>query len=139
MLTIYRRHTIDCQFNGKKNQRSARANSCEKKCPIWVQGSLSGKSVRRSLDLRSWTAASDLITKWNASGQIGVERQDAPNVLEAVSRFLADAEARGLRPSSLKKYERLLDELLAYCKLKNVGDLGRVTVDLLRVMFTGQR
>ena len=132
MLTIYRRHAPDCQFHGRTRQRSARANSCEKRCPIWVQGSLRGETVRRSLDLRSWEAASDLIHKWNASGQIGVEKITAPPLTEAVSRFIKDAEARGLRPSSIKKYQRLLDELLAYCKFKNVSALERITVDFLR-------
>ena len=133
MLTIYRRHGPDCQFHGRKNQRSARANSCEKRCPIWVQGSLAGEKVRRSLDLRSWAAASDLIHKWNSSGQVGVEKISAPPITEAVSRFLTDAEARGLRPSSLKKYRRLLEgELVPYCKSTNVGALERITVDFLR-------
>ena len=109
MLTIYRRHAPDCQFHGRKNQRSARANSCEKRCPIWVQGSLAGEKVRRSLNLTSWQAASNLIHNWNASGKIGVERVTAPLIAEAVSRFLADAEARGLRAPSLKKYRRLLE------------------------------
>ena len=118
MLTIYRRHGSDCSFHARKNQRSARANSCEKRCPIWVQGSLSGQKVRRSLDLRSWEAASDLIHSWNASGQIGVAKTSAPPVAEAVSKFISDAEARGLRASTIKKYRRLLDELLGFCKSK---------------------
>ena len=133
MLTIYRRHGPDCQFHGRKNQRSARANRCEKRCPIWVQGSLAGDKVRRSIDLTSWEAASDLIHQWNASGRIGVERVTAPPIAEAVSRFLADAEARGLRAPSLKKYRRLLEgELVPYCRSKNIGALERITVDFLR-------
>lgn len=132
MLTIYRRHQLDCEFRNKKNQRTARANNCEKKCPIWVQGTLAGERVRRSLDLNSWQAASDLIHSWNASGRIGVERVVAPPLEGAISRFISDAEARGLKASSLKKYQRLLDELLAYAKCRNVGSLERITVDFLR-------
>jgi len=56
MLTTFRRHLRGCAFHGKTHQRTARANSCEKKCPIWVQGTLGGERVRRSLDLRSWEA-----------------------------------------------------------------------------------
>ena len=53
MLTAYRRHQAPC------SHRSRRFKNC--KCPIWVQGSLRGEYVRRSLDLRSWEAAANLV------------------------------------------------------------------------------
>ena len=119
VLTIYRRHLRTCSFFGKKHQRTARANACEKKCPIWVQGTLGGERIRRSLDLRSFEAAFDLIHKWNASGQIDVERVSAPPIADAVYRFLADAASRGVRESSLKKYRRLLEgELVPYLPIQ---------------------
>ena len=90
MLTIYRRHIPECSFFGKKNQRSSRANQCEKKCPIWVQGSLRGEYVRRSLNLSSWQAPSEIIRDWEASGHVGVIRPEIPSVTLAVSKFLDD-------------------------------------------------
>ncbi len=45
MLTIYRSHTQRCPHGneGRKYRR----------CPIWVDGFLSGAKIRKSLDLRN--------------------------------------------------------------------------------------
>jgi len=130
MLTIYRRHSADCEHFGKpRNARGSRGCGC----PVWVQGSLRGEYVRRSLDLTSWEAASELVRGWEASGEIGVRTVRTPPLTEAVQRFLEDAEARGMREKTIRKYRRVLEaELLPFCASKNVGRLDRITVDLLR-------
>jgi len=125
MLAIYRRHRSPCP------RRSRRFRNC--RCPIWVQGSLQGEYVRRSLDLRSWEAATDLVRSWEASGKVGVRRTEAPTIADAIDKFLADAKERNLRESSLKKYRRLLvGELLPFCASKNVSSLERLSVEFLR-------
>jgi hypothetical protein len=68
-----------------------------------VQGSLGGEYIRQSLDLTVWGAAQELVRGWEASGQVGVVLQDIPTVREAVDKHIADAEARNLKPESLKK------------------------------------
>ncbi len=80
MLRIYRRHRLVC------GHRSERYRRCQ--CPIHVEGSLDGEQVRKSLDLNSWEAASDLVAKWNASGQVGVVRID-PHVCGHARRLFA--------------------------------------------------
>lgn len=133
MLTIYRRHVPECSFFNKKNQRTARANQCEKKCPIWVQGSLAGEYVRRSLDMRSWRGASDLVHQWESSGQVGVVRADIPSISIAVAKFLEDAESRHLHWETLRKYRSLLEvRLLEWCEKKGYRQLKQIDVDALR-------
>lgn len=125
MLTIYRRHQPPCRHTTR------RFRNC--KCPIWVQGSLRGEYVRRSLDLRSWEAASDLITAWNASGQIGVVKPEAPTIKEAVEKFLADCQARHLKEPSLKKYRVLLQKkLVPFCEKHGWSRIRQLTLDALR-------
>ena len=116
MLTIYRRHSEDCQHSGKRETRAARGCAC----PIWVQGSLRGEYVRKALNLTSWEAASDVVVRgWHASGEIGVMKPDIPTVSEAVSRFFEDAIARGLKPATIGKYKVLLEkQLLPWCRGK---------------------
>lgn len=104
MLTVYRRHQPPCLHT------SRRFRKC--KCPIWVQGSLAGEYVRRSLDLRSLEAASELVHAWEAAGKVGEVRKDVPTVSEAVEKFLADAKARNLKEPSLKKYKNILEKKL---------------------------
>ena len=126
MLSLYRRHQPPCR------NTSRRFRTC--KCPIWVQGSLRGEYVRRSLDLRSWEAASDLVRGWEASGEIGVVKPDVPTPDEAVSKFLHDLEHGQKRKSAtLQKHKNLLDKrLLPWCDKKSYRLLKQLDVDAVR-------
>ena len=112
MLNLYRRHQQPCRFTTRRNR------NCN--CPIWVQGSLRGEYIRRALDLRSWSAATDLVRDWEATGEIGVVRKlDIPTISEALERFLADAKAQRLSGETLRKYENLLNKrFLRWCESK---------------------
>lgn len=125
MLSLYRRHQPPCP------RRSRRFRSC--RCPIWVQGSLRGEYVRRSLDLRSWEAASDLVRAWEASGEIGVVRPEFPRVAEAVEKFIAYQKSRHLAEETIRKYENLLGHrFLDWCEATGRGQLKQLSVDALR-------
>ena len=57
-LALYRRHLRTCK-NANKGNRWTR---CQ--CPIWVQGSIGGETIRRSLNTGNWTAASSIVHQW---------------------------------------------------------------------------
>ena len=123
--TLYRRHQPPCK------QRSRRNRNC--KCPIWVQGSLRGEYVRRSLDLRSWEAASDLVRGWEASGEVGIVKPEVPSVSEAVGKFIEDADARHLAPETIRKYCNLLERrFVPWCESKGYRLLKQVDVNAMR-------
>jgi hypothetical protein len=67
MLNLYRRHQSPCRYS------SRRYRNCN--CPIWVQGSFRGEYIRRALDPRSWSAATDLVRDWEATGEIGMVKK----------------------------------------------------------------
>ncbi len=122
MLTVCRRHRASCKH------RSRRYKGCS--CPIWVQGVLRDKPVRKSLDVTSWEAANRLVREWEIKGS--AEREVL--VREATERFIVDSEARHLKTLTIKKYKeikRLLDEAF--------GDLpiGKISVDDLRRLREG--
>ena len=110
MLNLYRRHQSPCRFTTRRNR------NCN--CPVWVQGSLRGEYIRRGLNLRSWSAATDLVRDWEAAGEIGVvKRVAAPTIAEAVSKFFADAKAQHLSGETIRKYENLLNKrFLPWCE-----------------------
>jgi hypothetical protein len=54
-------------------------------CPIWVQGSIGGEPIRRSLNTTNWTAASSVVHQWQAAGQIGVLKPEIPTISETHS------------------------------------------------------
>src|ERR1044072_8718134 len=87
MLTIYRRHTKKCASeNGDRGRKYRRCH-----CPIHVEGSLGGETIRKALDLTSWEAAASLIHEWNSTGRIGGRIAKNRDVSDAVALYLADA------------------------------------------------
>src|SRR5271169_3781183 len=115
MLNLYRRHRATCKS-------SARRAKCS--CPIWVQGVLRGESVRKSLDLTNWEAASKLVREWEVNGPAA-----AVTVKEATDRFLRDRESMKLSEAMMRKYRLVAAELSS-----QFGDtpLRSVTTDDLR-------
>jgi integrase/recombinase XerD len=126
-LALYRRHLSDCQHRQKGN----RWTRCQ--CPIWVQGSIGGEAVRRSLNTTNWTAATTTVQGWQVSGQVGVLKPDVPTIEEAVGKFLDEAAARKLAKSTIKKRRELLEgKLVPYCRHRGYRQLRQLTVDALR-------
>jgi integrase/recombinase XerD len=107
MLNLYRRHVKSCRFwTGKSTNGNRRDRNC--RCPVWVDGYLAGKRVNKTLDLRDWTRASEIVRDWEIAGSIQQEARAGTPISEACDAFLADAEAQRLSESSLKKYRVLL-------------------------------
>jgi integrase/recombinase XerD len=110
VLTIYRRHLATCEHADKG--RSYRR--C--KCPLWVQGTLSGQPIRKALDLTAWEAASDLVRDWEARGTFSGK---IVPVVEAVADFMRDAKARHLTAASLAKMGLLFERQLVFWAEQN--------------------
>ncbi len=129
MLNLYRRHIQSCPHSARRYRRCS--------CPVWVEGTLGGEKVRRSLDQTSWEAASELISAWTASGEIGVVRPDIPTLTEAVTKFLDYARSRNRGWETMRKYENLLERrFLPWCESKGYRHLRQVDVDALRTFQT---
>jgi integrase/recombinase XerD len=126
MLNLYRRHQSPCRFTTRRNR------NCH--CPIWVQGSLRGEYIRRGLNLRSWSAATDLVRDWEAAGEIGVVKHvEVPTIAEAVEKFFVDANAQHLSGETIRKYENLLNKrLLPWCADKGFRYLKQLGVEEMR-------
>src|SRR5437763_474530 len=101
MLTIFRRHLKSCPHTGRTYRR------CE--CPIHVEGSLGGETIRRALDLTAWGAASNVIAQWNAAGAFGVAKEEPTQIEAAVTKYLDDARVRHLAEATLDKITTIFD------------------------------
>jgi|SRR5579864_933191 len=125
MLTIYRRHTKNCghKSEGRKYRRC--------RCPIWVDGFLNGAEMRESLGLKDWEKAQDKIRKWEAEGT-AVTQPAVVSLELAFDSFLSDAEARGLRESTLKKYRGLFKQMKAFSSREGVLFIKQWDVEILR-------
>lgn len=131
-LTLWRWHACSCPHR-IKGRRWTRCN-----CGIWVQGSLGGEWVKRSLNTRDWSAAAAIVHGWEASGQLGVTKLDIPKVERAVEFYFDDATARHLAATTLRKRRELLDgKLLPFCKKKGISLLKQLDVNMLRSFRNG--
>jgi len=127
MLTIYRRHKKAC---GHRN-KGRRYRGCQ--CPIWVDGLLAGKEIRKSLDLRDWQKAQERVREWEAKGSIEMEREpESVAVEQATEEFLRDAEARSLRASTVYKYRLLFEQLKAFASNAGFRFLKEFDLTMLR-------
>jgi integrase/recombinase XerD len=160
MLTIYRRHRKSCSF-ARKPRHAKGARNCRERCPIWVQGTLGGEAVKKSLDLSSWERATELIRDWEENGKIGelsrtadphVKKQEPtengahpdnikPSLKEgtysieaAIREYLQDCSARKLDAETLKKYGNLLEgHLLRFCQEQKLTLLPDLCLSKLRM------
>jgi site-specific recombinase XerD len=129
---MYRRHSLSCPHRKK----GRRWTNC--KCGIWVQGSLGGEWLKESLSTRDWSAAAAVVHEWTASRQIGATKVDVPTVEKAIEKYFADATARHLAETTIRKRRELVEgKLLAFCREKGFHLLRQLDVDALRSFRNG--
>ena len=126
MLTIYRRHlkTCDHKSDGRRYRRC--------RCPIWVDGFLGDVEIRKSLELRDWEKAQTTIREWEAEGALTEPGATPISLAQAQEDFLRDAEARGLRQPTLKKYRVMLAQLTAFGEKEGRPFLSQFDLPALR-------
>lgn len=90
-------------------------------CPIWVQGTLRGKWLKKSLDVRNWESAQRIVRDWESGHSKSAEHS---TITKACDAFIRDCEARNLSSASLGKYRLLTDELKKEFEGRAVGSLS---------------
>jgi len=76
MLNLWRRHLRACPHRLRTYKKCG--------CPIWVQGTLNGKWLKKSLDLRNWESAQRLVRDWEGGAgvqSVSVKEADQPGFL----------------------------------------------------------
>lgn len=125
MLTIYRRHLKACPYRSRKHRRC--------KCPIWVAGTLGGEPVKKSLDLTAWEAAQDKVRLWESRGRIEDPSDIRITLREAVQKFIEDAQARDLKPESIRRLRTIFDrQLIPFADRLGIQYLSQMSVNELR-------
>lgn len=126
MLMIYRRHGDSCPH--RKEGRGYRR--CH--CPIHVEGLLAGEEIRRSIGLRDWNKALELVREWESRGRASAAADpESVTIAQAWEQFLADAAARKLSESTVYKYELLKRQLEEFARQKGLRFLLELNVETL--------
>lgn len=127
MLTIYRRHTKDCQH--KEEGRGYRR--CH--CPVWADGFIGRTEIRKSLGVNDWNKALEIINLWQTEKAVLPATENGPvTIAGATSEFETDAIARGLQERTVYKYRVLFRHLKAFAETKGITYLKQLDVPALR-------
>jgi integrase/recombinase XerD len=108
MLDLYRRHLRSCPYQGQ----GRRHKRCS--CPVWCDGTVNGKDIRRSVNTRDWNEAQERIRQWEDSGSPQKPEEVNPTIEDLKSAYEADMTARGLVESGARRYRQLLSEMVVY-------------------------
>jgi integrase/recombinase XerD len=142
MLTIYRRHKRDCPLRGEAQAREhldgdvyLRRGPKVCRCPVWVDGLLSGREIRRTLGTQNWEKAKAQALAWDR-GERSIE-EGRIGIKKATDAFIADAEDRNLKEKTVYKYRLLFSQLEAFTESKGIRSLLELDVATLRQFRTG--
>ena len=107
MLTPHRRHQKSCDHR----EKGWNYTLCS--CPIWADGRLDGRRFQRSLHTTNWERALLRIAKLDRGEDVDfIETKPTGRLLDtAINAYLADAEIRNLKRSTLRIYNRTLGYL----------------------------
>ncbi len=132
MLTIYRRHQKDCEHRRK----GRKYRHCL--CPIWGDGFIGGREVRKSLGVRDWQKAQYYIREWEANEAEPKNTTEPVTIQQAGERFVGDATARQLNQSTVYKYKLLfvrLKEFEEAIGIRYLRELDLQTLDRFRATW----
>lgn len=114
MLAIYRRHSPRCDQNSRRYRR------CN--CPVWCEGTLEGKYLRRALKVRSWERAEKLVREMQDSGNGKISGRTT--VEQACDAFIRDAESRQLKHETVNKFRLLFRRLKEFSAVEGIQFLA---------------
>ena len=128
MLTPYRRHHPGCVKRGDRYWKRCR-------CPMWVEGTVGGAYVRRSLKTKSWERAQAECNRLEEVRDPSPEKPRPVGVTipDAVRAYLQDAKDRGLRESTLSKLDTIFrKQFLTWAAKRRFSRLTDLDVGALR-------
>ena len=121
MLTVYRRHRSKCKFADDRISKKCR-------CALWAKGTIEGEPYQKSLKTRSFERAQQIVRDIEDGGKA----INQITIKDATEKFLADCQARNLKPNTIAKYRRLATGLQEFAAEIGVSDLRSLTQDQVR-------
>ena len=139
-LNLYRRHREACEagrsFDSRSGEFEERKRDWKRcSCQIFASGTLGRKFSRRCLNTDDWTKARQAAAQYEAADswtgvRLAVEPAPAPSekprttVDAACKAYIANREATGLKPPTLRKYHTFSKQIGTYA-----DSLGYVFLD----------
>ncbi|MDQ2945558.1 MAG: hypothetical protein M3Y27_06380, partial [Acidobacteriota bacterium] len=128
MLTPYRRHNPGCSNKEDRYWKRCR-------CPMWVEGTVGGRYIRRSLKTYSWERGqSECRHMESADDPKPIHKSTTVfKIANAVSAYLGDAEARALSEATLYKLNGIFkNQFLTWATNRKLTSLDQLDLVALR-------
>jgi site-specific recombinase XerD len=109
-LSLYRRHTETCP-DGHKGRNWLKCSG-KRPCPLYCDGTIDGKRVRRSLGRDLGRAEKRIAMMEDSRGVVGVGRDHSLGRM--VKIYLDTCRQKQLASATLRRYTRTLNQMLAY-------------------------
>src|SRR5215472_5368801 len=109
-LELYRRHTETCPDRARG--RNWLKCSGKRPCPLYCDGTIDGKRVRRSLGRDLGRAEKRIAMMEDSRGVAGAGRDHS--LTRMVKIYLDTCRQKKLAASTLRRYTRTLNQMLAY-------------------------
>jgi integrase/recombinase XerD len=142
MFHLYRRHLKRCEHRSchrnvckvAKDRADGKPAKCNCRCPVWADGVWEGIEIRKSLNENTWPAAEQALERLKKHfGRPPEQPEDEPTTIEkAQKEFLAEAEARRLKKSTVDRHRILFRQLLAFAASRGIRYLPELDTQTLR-------
>jgi integrase/recombinase XerD len=120
MLAIFRRHTLKCRYKSRKKRNCS--------CPIHVEGTLRGKTIRKSLETKNWDTAQSIVREWESAGKSDIAVQFSI----AKEKFIQELAGRNLHWTTFNKYKLVMRQLEEFAAEKDLKLLQHFDLPTLR-------
>jgi integrase len=125
MLTIYRRHKKKCDHRteGRVYRRC--------RCPIWVDGFVADKEIRKSLRTLDWQKAQDKVREWESKESEPTPEPGPMAIQESGDRFLVDLAMQKLKEPTIYKYRLLFKQLGVFTQKRGIRYVKELDLAML--------
>jgi hypothetical protein len=122
----YRRHGLHCKHRDRKFR------AC--RCSLWIDGTLEGKRIHKSLPTRNWERAQGMVQDIEAAGALP---EGKVTTKAACDSFIRDAETRELKKATIAKYKLLFERLRDWSDAEGIRYIADFTLEDLRRFRSG--
>jgi hypothetical protein len=152
-LSLYRRHRRDCKAGHPEELHTSEFDERKKgwkrcACPIFVSGTLAGRSRRQSTgrwewdDARTITDALEQAGRWDGTLPPPPTPHDPPkqhriSIADATKIFLVSREGAKIAEATLRKYRTFTKQLTAFADTRGYVMLDQFTAADIDVFYTG--
>jgi integrase len=126
MLVLWRRHIKTCPHDSR--------SSLKCRCPIWIDWRVSGRRIRKPLNLRDWQAAQQRARQMESEGLVSAGQ--VITIRKATDDFEKDAK-NNIKSTTLRQYKNLFRQLNNFCESRGLVFLRQLTVVEIRDFRNG--